>query len=376
MRVCHFVSGDVWAGAEVQVATLLRALKAFPELELSAMLLNRGRLHDELAAIGIPVAVCDESRLGAARLARAARRRLEELRPHVLHTHGYKETVLGAIAGHASCRPRLVQTYHGIVEKLPGWAGLKMRVYEGLNTLVGRRAADALIGVSAEIARVLRERYPSTRVHCIRNGIDLSRVTVTRPRESARRDLGIAQDAFVVGTVGRLMPVKAFDLLIEAFARLRQTVPHARLVIVGDGPLRGALQQCAARHGAANDVLFLGARTDVYELMACFDVFALSSHHEGIPMVLLEAMTVGVPIVATRVGGVPEVLEDGAHALLVPPGDPGALAGAVERLAASPALRERIAGAARAQVERRFSIQATAAATRDLYLSLAGQEAG
>src|SRR5262245_55447743 len=325
MRVCHFVSGDVWAGAEVQVATLLAALKRFPELELSALLLNAGKLHDELGRLGIPVALCDESRLGLARLLMEVTRCLRKGRPQILHTHGYKEQVLAAAAGRMSNRPRLVQTYHGLQENLPGWAGLKMRIYDRIN---GAASADALIGVSSEITRILQERHPSTEVRCIRNGIDTARAAPTRDRLTMRAQLGIAPDCFVVGSVGRLMPIKGLDRLIEAFAQLRQRQPglKAHLVIVGDGPLRNELEQCARRLGVAAEVRFLGARNDVYDLMACFDVFALSSLHEGVPMVILEAMAVGIPIVASRVGGIAEILEDGKDALLVPAGDPGALA--------------------------------------------------
>jgi glycosyltransferase involved in cell wall biosynthesis len=372
MRVCHFVSGDVWAGAEVQVATLLRALKALPGLELSAIVLNYGRLHDELAQLGIPVAVCDESRMGFARLFLAARSRLMEFRPEILHTHGYKENVLGAAAGRASCRPRLVQTWHGILENLPGWAGLKMSVYDRINVAVGRTAADAIIGVSSEIARVLQQRHSSTDVRCIRNGIDTARVVPALGRTAMRDRLAIAHDSLVVGSVGRLMPIKGFGHLIEAFAQLRgrRAAPGARLMIVGDGPLRSELEQCAERLGVSGDVSFLGARDDVYDLMSAFDVFALPSLHEGIPMVILEAMAVGVPIVASRVGGIPEILEDGRDALLVPAGDAGALAKGIETLASSPTLRAATVRAAREQVEAQFSIRVSAASTRDLYRSL------
>jgi L-malate glycosyltransferase len=373
MRVCHIASGDVWAGAEAQVAALLGALRAFPELELSAVLLNRGRLHDELARLGIPVAVCDESRAGIMRLFLETRRRLREFRPEILHTHGYKENVLGAAAGRASCRPRLVQTYHGIQENLTGWAGAKMRWYDRLNSFVGRLAGDAFIGVSSEIAQILRERYPGKDVRCIRNGIDVGCVAPSRARDAVRERIGVARDAFVVGTVGRLMPVKAFDRLIAALAQLRRDRAglDAQLVIVGDGPLRRELVECAKRLGVSGQTTFVGARSDVYDLMAAFDVFALPSLHEGIPMVILEAMAIGVPIVANRVGGIPEILEDGRDALLVEAAAPGALAHAIGRLAADPSLRAALARSARRQAEARFSITATAASVVDLYCSLA-----
>jgi len=372
VRVCHFASGDLWAGAEVQVATLLGALKQFPDLELSALLLNSGRLADELTLRGIPVTVCDESRLGIARLLLAVTNHLKEIRPHFLHSHRYKEHILGALAGKLSHNPLTVQTYHGLEENLPGWAGLKMSLYNGINVAVGKATADGIIGVSSEITNILKGRYPSADVRCIRNGIDLAQVVPTVERSAMRAQLGIAPDTFVVGTVGRLMPIKGLEYLIEALAQLRrQHGPQmSELVIVGDGPLRAVLGQCAESHGVSRDVKFLGMRTDVYNVMRAFDVFALSSLHEGMPMVLLEAMALGVPIVASHVGGIPEILEDRREGLLVPAGDAGALAREIEVLAGSSELRAELIRAARGRVEAQFSIQSSAAKVHEIYRSL------
>jgi glycosyltransferase involved in cell wall biosynthesis len=291
--------------------------------------------------MGIPVTVYEEARLGTARLLLAVRDHLKEIRPDILHSHRYKEHILGAIAGKLSNDPLTVQTYHGLEESLGGWAGLKMKAYNGINLVVGRATADGIVGVSSDITHVLERRYPSAHVRCIRNGIDLARTLATEGRSAVRARLGLAPETFVVGTVGRLTPIKGFEHLIEAFAQLRQQarVQDSRLVIVGDGPSRAILEQLAESHRVPAYVKFLGTRTDVYNLISAFDVFALSSLHEGVPMVLLEAMALQVPIVASRVGGIPEILEDGVEAALVPPKDPEALTKAIAVLAQSPELR-------------------------------------
>ena len=377
VRVCHVVSGDLWAGAEVQVATLLEALKQYPDLELSALVLNRGRLSEELALRGIPVTICDESSVGLIRLLRAVTAHFTEAQPDIIHSHRYKEHILGAFAAKLSHNPLMVQTYHGLEEHLFGWAGLKMHLYNGINIAVGKMAADGIVGVSSEITTILERRYSSADVRCIRNGIDLTRVTLTVDRSAMRAQLGIPSDTFVVGTVGRLMPIKGYDYLIEAFAQLRRQhgQRQSRLMIVGDGPLRSSLEQLAEVKGILNEVQFLGMRTDVYDLMRSFDVFALPSLHEGVPMVLLEAMAVGVPIVASRVGGIPEILKDGEEALLVPAKDPAALAQKLAECASSPDCRARLSRAARERVETQFSITASATMMRDMYWSLSGQGA-
>ena len=372
VRVCHFASGDLWAGAEVQLATLLLALKQYPDLELSALLLNEGRLADECNLRGIPVTICDESRLGVARLLPAVINYLKEKRPHVLHSHRYKEHILGALGGKLSHVPSTVQTYHGLEENLPGWAGTKMKLYNWCNMAVAKATADGIVGVSSEITDILGGRYPSADVRCIRNGIDLARVVPTVQRLEMRAQLAIAPDAFVVGTVGRLVPIKGLEYLIEAFAqfRRRQHSSESKLVIVGDGPLKAELGYCAERHRVSGDVMRLGMRTDVYNLMSAFDVYVQPSLHEGVPMVLLEAMALGVPIVASRVGGIPEILEDRREALLVPAKDAGILARELEVLAGSAEIRAELIRAARGRVEAQFSIGLSAAAMHDMYRSL------
>ena len=371
IRVCHLASGDLWAGAEVQIATLLRALKADPAFDLSAIVLNKGRLAEELAAAGIPVTVYDESG-GALKILRSLVSHLNRDRPAIVHSHRYKEHILGAFAAKLSHNPIVVQTYHGLEEHLRGWAALKMGAYTRLNTISGNMAAQGFIGVSGEIAGVLQRRYPSGTVRCIRNGVDLTRVKATKSRAEVREQLGIPAGAFVVGTVCRLTPVKGIEYLIRAsgITRKNHGYQQGRLVIVGDGPLRPILEDLAREVGIADDTLFLGARTDVYDLMAAFDALALPSLHEGIPMVVLEAMAIGVPIIASRVGGIPEIVDDGQEALLVPAQEPDALALAIDALAQDAALRDRLRTAARARVESQFSIDSTAAMTGDLYRTI------
>jgi len=353
---------------------LLGTLTHFPDLELTAFLLNRGRLADELTLRGVPVRVCDESRQGIGQLLWAVTNHLNEIQPNIVHSHRYKEHILGAVAGKLSHNPVVVRTYHGLEEHLSGWAGLKMKLYNGMDAAIGKMTANGIVGVSFEIAGILKRRFPSADVRCIRNGIDLTRVVPSVGRMVMRAQLGLSPDSFVVGTVGRLMPIKGLEYLIEAFRQFRhQHDPHkSELVIVGDGPLKASFMRCAEEYGVAHDVRLLGSRTDIYDVMNVFDVFALPSLHEGVPMVLLEAMALGIPIVASCVGGIPEILEDEKEALLAPAKDSTALARRIGEYAESPELRARLSRAARARVEREFAIAASAASMRGMYRSLIG----
>ena len=371
IRVCHLASGDLWAGAEAQIATLLRALKADQRFDLSAIVLNKGRLAEELAVAGISVTVYDES-VGTWTTLRSLASHLNLHRPDIVHSHRYKEHILCAFAAKLSHNSLMVQTYHGLEEHLHGWAEVKMGAYTTLSTVVGKVAAQRFVGVSQEITAILRRRYAPGKVRCIRNGVDLTRVKAIKSGGAClRNQLGISSSEFVIGSVGRLTPVKGIEYLIRAVSKNRRS-QERKLIIVGDGPLRSALEELAREVGVAGSVLFLGARNDVYDLMGVFDVLALPSLHEGVPMVLLEAMAMAVPIIASRVGGIPEILDDEQGALLVQARDVDVLADAIETMANDEVLRNRLRKAARARVESHFSIERTAALTGDLYCELMG----
>jgi glycosyltransferase involved in cell wall biosynthesis len=230
---------------------------------------------------------------------------------------------------------------------------------------------DAVVAVSEEVARSMRaRRMPPVRV--IPNGVDLARLRGgALGRDEARRELGLPGDAFVVGTVGGLTPKKGHAILATAARGVVEAHPGVVFAFVGlpidEGPVRRAIVDGALE----GRVLLAGYRAEAARLMPAFDAYCLPSLHEGMPVSLLEAMALGLPAVATRVGGVPEVVTDGEDALLVPPGDPGALAAALSRLAADGDLRDRLSRGARRAAER-FSIGTTARSTERLYLDLVG----
>jgi len=372
LRICHLASGDLWAGAEVQIASLLGSLHCFADLQVSAIVFNEGRLMEELRKIGIPVTLFDESRMGSFELFSALKSHWRQTQPDIIHAHRYKEHILGVLAAKLSHNPAVIQTYHGLEENLHGIAALKMTVYAGLNTVVTNLFGQGVIGVSEDIAARLRRRLPFTQVRCIRNGLDVERVASTVDGALLRKKLGIPPDAFVVGSVGRLSPIKGIEDLIKGFGLLTRdsAANSVWLIVVGDGPLRASLNQLAKEQGVAGNTMFLGERRDVYDLMRAFDVFALPSLHEGVPMVLLEAMAIGVPIVASGVGGIPEVVTDGQEASLIPAQDPQAMMKALRVLQSSKELCERMIEVARYRVETQFSICVTAGLVRDFYREL------
>jgi len=294
-------------------------------------------------------------------------RRFRRGRYDIVHTHSSKAGILGRVAARIARVPCVVHTAHGWGFH-PGQRGAVRRTYER----VERAAADlahALVVVTPldrEKALELGIGRPA-QYEVIRSGIDVARfASPTRSREETRRALGIPAGSVVVGSVMRLALQKAPDLLVEAFAPLAREHPELRLLLVGDGPLRTALETRVSALGLEGQVVLPGLRRDVPELLAAMDVFALSSRWEGLPRVLPQAMAASLPIVATAADGSAEAVRDGENGLLVPSGDVGALSAAIGRLVADRDLRERMGAAGHARAAE-FDVDTMVARIEALY---------
>jgi glycosyltransferase involved in cell wall biosynthesis/protein-tyrosine-phosphatase len=372
LRVCHVMSADLWAGAEVQVATTAEYLVRQPGVSVSAVLFNDGPLAAELRRLGVPVMIVDERQTSAIGILRRLTRFFKEQQIDLVHTHRYKDSVLGALAAKMAGVPNVVRTVHGLREPMSGWNTLKFRLYEALERAVLLCFADLVIAVSRGMADTLRRSgYRPTSVTQIHNGINLEAIAAHRSRDEVLRQLGIDPAAFVIGTAGRLSPVKGHAGLLRAVRQIRQARPGTICVLVGGGPLEEELRAEAARLGIAEACRFTGAREDVHDLVGAMDVFVLPSLSEGIPMALLEAMALGRPVVASAVGGVPEVIQDGVNGLLVPAGDDRLLAAACVRLSRDRTYAQTLAARARRFVEERFCHERSGRALLAAYRSVA-----
>jgi len=356
LRICHIISGDLWAGAEIQVAGTAAFLADQPSVQLHAVLFNDGQLAGELRRLGVPVTIIDETRTSIIGILRQLTRFLEAYEFDVVHTHKYKDGVLGAIAATYAGVPHVVRTIHGLSEPFAGWQRLKSWLYETVDRIILQHCADLVIAVSTRMAEMLRESgFRPTMVTCIHNGVDLREVRATRSREEVRDELGIAPEAVLIGTAGRLSPIKGHAGLLRAAKLMLRADSLAKFLIVGDGPLREQLTAQAAELHMDGACRFLGTRTDVYDLVSAMDIFVLPSLNEGIPMALLEAMALGKPVVAADVGGIPEVVRHGVNGVLVPAGDDRALADACLELARNPQWAHALGARARRTIADIFS---------------------
>lgn len=365
--------GDLWAGAEVQLFALVEDLVTRPGLEISVVLFNDGRLAANLRALGVPVAVFPEADWSALKISRELTAHCRKGHFDILHTHKYKDTFLGTIAALRTRVPKIVRTVHGLPEPFRGVQAFRMTVNQRADDFAIRLGVNRLIAVSSQIAQILKAKYGSAKVVQIHNGVRLPETRCTSEADDTRKRLGVNASRRLVGTVGRLTAVKGQEGFLLSAHELSKNRADLQFLMVGDGPLRTRLEARARELGMADRVTFLGHREDTCGLMRAMDIFVLPSLHEGIPMVLLEAMALARPVVATRVGGIPEVLTDRVHGLLVSPGNPAELSEACTTLLDDPVLAESCAEAARRRVEQRFSSATMGAKVASLYRELLGE---
>lgn len=285
----------------------------------------------------------------------------------VVHTHMAKAGAIGRLAAMSvDPRPRLVHTFHGHV--LDGYfSAPAAQAYLRIERWLARRT-DVLVAVSDQT----RDRLLDLGVgapsqwRVIRPGSDLDPFLAAEPGRGCHRTrLGVPPDATLVAAIGRLAPVKDHRTLIEAIAQV-----NAHLVIGGDGPLRPELEEFVRRLGIAERVHFAGWQRDVPSLLSEVDVVALTSTSEGTPLALIEAQAAGLPVVATDVGGVRDIIVEGRTGFLVKCGDVGSIAAAIERLAADPELRTRLGAAGRTRVVENYSQWTSPGQMSELYRDL------
>lgn len=279
---------------------------------------------------------------------------------NVIHAHQYSPFVYSALAKLWRPAIKVVFTEHGRLSDAPPSAKRRLA-----NRLLSRLPFEAY-AVSAELKQyIVQEGFPGSGVGVIYNGIDIGPLPTAQERARTRAALGLKGDTLVIGTVARLDPVKDLGTLVVATAQVNQRCP-ATLLVIGDGDERASLEQIAKAVDGGRSTRFLGHRDDARKLLAACDVYANSSTSEGVSLTILEAMAAGLPVVATRVGGTAEVV-DQTCAVLVPARSPESLGEALRSLADAPDRRRSLGAAGRARVEARFTLDRMIREYNDVY---------
>jgi len=361
IRVVEVLATGTNGGAQEHVFGLLTRLDP-SRYDVHVVSLSPGSSVRKLERHGVPVTVIDEPDDAIVTGALAAL--LTDLRPEVLHNHMYRAELVGTRAAIAlgevgHLRPYVVSTVHSS----------RIRSEEDrrvLHSLTPRM--DQLIAVSRSIVEKLHhEGRDSAPIALIHNGVDLERYDHQGPCCTLRDDYGLPPEGPIVGVVARLEAEKGHPTLLEAWPTVLAAFPDASLLVVGEGSRREALETMAAELGIADRVVFTGRRDDVPAVTAALDVAVLPSYREALGLTILEAMALSRPVIASNVGGIPEMIEDGITGLLVPPHDPDALASAIIRLLRDHPLADMLGRAGHDLVHERFCIELMVDAVQRIY---------
>jgi glycosyltransferase involved in cell wall biosynthesis len=370
ISLLKFLTFFYLGGTERQVMNLAAGLD--PERFDLHMACNGkvGELLEEATALGVPVTEYAINSLYNVGSMRARLRFARDLRAHsieIVHSYGFYSNLFAIPAARLAGVPVVVASIRDCGETLTPAQKSAQKLF--------CRMADCILANAEGVRRwLIREGYPARKIQVIRNG-----VLKPPPMVGAgwlRKEFGLAPDARLIAVCSRLNRMKGLEYFIDAAAIVSRQRPDVRFLIVGgnghrsDGDYQAELERYAASHGLESRVIFTGFRTDVARMLQEIDISVLPSLSEGLSNTLLESMAAGVPVIATKVGGTPELVEDGSTGLLVPPRDPGALSQSMTLMLDNPGTARRLGEAGRDHVLSRFSIDKMVADTQSLYAKL------
>jgi glycosyltransferase involved in cell wall biosynthesis len=362
LPICHIVSGDLWAGAEVMVFNLLTELNRNPALQIHAIILNHGKLATELSKNGINVFVIEESKNPFFSIAFKIFKYILKHRIKVVHSHRYKENILSVISTLLLPPISRISTIHGLPEVISHRSDniLNWSKKSNLNYLLLKYLFKWSVCVSHESAGILikASKLKQTKLKIVHNGIQMNTFNKTQPKSNNRSE-------FIIGTACRLVPIKNIAFLINIAVSLKGS--NLRIKIAGDGPLRKTLEAQCKETKTTEIIEFCGNIIDMATFYNSIDIFVNSSLHEGIPMTVLEAMSNHLPVVAPAIGGIPEIIEDNVSGFLVQPYDSPAFIECIMKLSTNSELCVHMGHNARKRVEENFSISVCADQYYNLY---------
>ncbi len=360
ISVCHLISGDLWAGAESQAYSLVREINKCEQVKLKVVTFNYGMLHSRLESLGVDLEIIDESRSYFILLWHLLNI-IKKNKVQILHVHGYKESFLGGIASFFCTKVKIVRTFHGKGLLSSNYRNL---LIEKINKLF---FCNHMIAVSADLKKILISLgYDGNKISVIKNGIDTKYIKLDDAFK-IKNDLGIPNNCYIVGTLGRMVSVKGHEYFLEGAREVILIHSSVRFIICGDGPLMDSSISWIRKNKLCGNIIVTGFRDDPYNVLNIFDIFALTSLHEGLPMALLEAMSLGKPVISTDVGGVSEVITNRYNGILIPPENTKNFSDACLLLMNDDALRKKISDNARNTVIDDYSVEEVAQKVIKLY---------
>lgn len=308
INICHIASGDLYYGAEVQIYNIIKASIKNQFLNVSAIIMNNNVLYKKLKELGINVFLIDETKLSIATQIISTIKILHANKIKVVHTHRYKEDILGALGKFFLLNKiKLIRTQHGSFSVIAGISPKRAYLYWFLDLIFTKVFFNKVIGVSEDIAKQFGKYINPSKISTIHNSIDVTNYSV----KSSPQPTGFTNRPLIVSLIGRLEKVKNVEEFLKIVYQIKKVKISVQAYIVGDGPEYDSLVKIAGELGLTNVVTFTGKLDNISDIMNKTDIFFITSLHEGIPTVLLEAMYFKKIIVTKPVGGIKEVINDG-----------------------------------------------------------------
>ena len=359
MKVCHIISGDLWAGAEVMVYYLLKNLEENEGLEISAILFNEGKLASHIRDLGIQVNVVDETKYNIFQIVREIKNIFIQRPPDIIHSHRYKENILAFLSSLFNKNIRFVCTQHGMPEYIGGNNKVKYTILHRINIYLLSKLFNKVIVVSKDMKDKFIENYAFSKdkITVIRNGTEIPENILPK----------IDEDIFIVGSMGRIFPVKDYPLMVEIAMEIKKETDNIHFELAGEGPDKAKIIDLIEKYQLGNTFILKGFVENIVDYYKGIDVYINTSIHEGIPMSVLEAMSYGIPIIAPDTGGIKEMICDGVEGYLVEKRDKKIFANKCLELFNDRSLRRSIGNNAREKAEKEFSNERMAKEYYNMY---------
>jgi len=341
---------------------LLKGLKTYQDIELSAIILNECTLAEKVSALGVHVLIIDENKNSFTQILGKVRKSLKTNLPDIVHSHRYKENLIAYLASKSGESIRRIATQHGMPEMYGEKRNLKHKILSKINFTILSKYFHAVVAVSKDIQSSFIRKYklPPKKVGVIHNGVEIPERLYRKKGEST----------FVIGSTGRLVPVKDYLFMVEIAREFLQQPGRVRFELAGDGPEIGNIMRSIQQYGLEKSFILHGFVSNMSDFYHGLDLYMNTSMHEGIPMSVLEAMAHGVPVIAPRVGGLMEIIDDGVNGYLVEGRDARDFASRCVSLYENDMLRKQMGSAARNKIISEFSVDQMAQKYYNLYLDV------
>jgi len=367
INILHIYQNSKIGGVQQQLLSLLKTYNREVFNPIFCCLGPREEIGTEAEKLGIELISLDRVRYNkfSTGIVIYLYRLMKRKHIHIVRTHRYRSNLYGRFAAFLARVPVIIASVHDNYRT-------DKRLGRRIINRILSKITDKIVAVSEDIKKdiVKYDKIDPSKILIIPNGIDTERFSLDRNAAGLRKEFSLKDNDIILGFVGRIVHAKGLEYLIDALSHLGKEFKNMKLLIIGEGYLLDGLHEKSKRENIHDRIIFTGRRRDIPDILSCFDIFVMPSIAEGLPNALLEAMAMGKPIVATTVGGIPEVIKNGFNGLLVPPGDPVTLAAAIKELLDDRQLAARMGQAARDLVVTRYSIKETAQKWQSLYLSV------